>query len=64
MLERGFALSGIREDTVSPYTLGPASEAPPGKDDRTNAKGQPEGWPFKSDVSRLLQTGSFTQQGG
>ena len=41
-----------------------ASEAPPGKDDRTNAKGQPEGWPFTSDVSRLLQTGSFTQQGG
>lgn len=27
-------------------------------------KGQPEGWPFKSDVSRLLQTGSFTQQSG
>lgn len=32
--------------------------APPTK------KGQPEGWPFKSDVSRLLQTGSFTQQSG
>lgn len=27
-------------------------------------KGQPEGWPFKRDVSRLFQTGSFTQQGG
>ena len=27
-------------------------------------KGQPEGWPFKSDNSRLFQTGSFTQQSG
>ncbi|EJR0213537.1 hypothetical protein N0P57_004910, partial [Klebsiella pneumoniae] len=27
----GFALSGLREDPVSPYTVGPASAAPPGR---------------------------------
>ncbi|VGF24167.1 Uncharacterised protein [Klebsiella pneumoniae] len=31
----GFALSGLREDPVSPYTVGPASAAPPGRTPQT-----------------------------
>ncbi len=31
----GFALSGLREPPVSPYTVGPASAAPPGRTPQT-----------------------------
>ncbi|HBQ5464307.1 TPA: hypothetical protein L7526_005304, partial [Klebsiella pneumoniae] len=39
----GFALSGLREDPVSPYTVGPASAAPPGDDHRHGAAFMPGG---------------------
>ncbi|HHS9839113.1 TPA: hypothetical protein ACTW3Y_005196, partial [Klebsiella pneumoniae] len=39
----GFALSGLREDPVSPYTVGPASAAPPGDNRRHGAAFMPGG---------------------
>ncbi|PCM84280.1 hypothetical protein CP908_29855, partial [Klebsiella pneumoniae] len=37
------ALSGLRDPSVSPYTVGPASAAPPGDDHRPGAAFMPGG---------------------
>nr|MDQ6119850.1 hypothetical protein [Klebsiella pneumoniae subsp. pneumoniae] len=37
MPDGGFALSGLRDPPVSPYTVDPASAAPPGDDHRRAA---------------------------
>ncbi|HFN1270837.1 TPA: hypothetical protein MBF86_005888, partial [Klebsiella pneumoniae] len=39
----GFALSGLRDPPVSPYTVDPASAAPPGDDHRHGAAFMPGG---------------------
>ena len=49
----------LTRSTEAPYPVGRVRRSR-----HPTKKGQPEGWPFKSDVSRLLQTGSFTQQSG